>query len=208
MQVLNIDTGTAEPIKHLSALVASIDEESKMSDRELIGLILTIKGCRDCLRINRQLDYRSARVVRSIIVDKFESCALLSGKYFYSVDFKHGIEGFFKDLRISAEGFNLIMKDMEVKHSFMPEDVKLAVEGGELVIKSKYWIGQIKTKYMYFKVESDKPIKPPFSFTISYLSASLPIPMPEKYMVNKEDGFWNFTKLHDTQRWRGEIVEF
>ena len=48
MQVLNIDTGTAEPIKHLSLLIDELVEESKMSDRELIGLILTIKGCRDC----------------------------------------------------------------------------------------------------------------------------------------------------------------
>ncbi len=229
MQVLNLTDGTASPIKSVSEVV--VPSECKLSDRDLIALMLTIKDCRDCIRLNRQFDYRSVEMESIIYSHKLLSYKFKDSMYYALIKIKADISTYFKDLEITFDDVKLVENPrknpfaLRVK-TLVPANEKIELKGNTIRITGDAWMSPPKDGFIFEMprfadvwmeppesgivayVASDKPIKLPIRTTLRYKEVKLPIPFPEKYDMKNDNGFWIFTKFHDTARWKGEIIQF
>lgn len=205
MQVLNLTDGTAERIKSSSEIV--IADEGKLSDRDLIALMLTIKGYRDCFRLNKQFNYHMVDVENMVLINELPGYKKCKSNYVSSIKIELKIPTFFKDLEIIFEDVKPLRVNLKVK-TLIPGNLKSECKDEKFKTVGDVWMKTQNDEILTAKITSSQPIKLPIRIKFQYKGVSLPIPFPEKYEIESKNGFWIFTKLHDTMRWKGEIIQF
>lgn len=205
MQFLNLDDGTAIPIKKLSDIDSRVNE-SKMSDRELIGLILTMKSCNDCVRLDKQMNYRAVERVKEFVCDEFEEYGLMDGNYHSIVVVRDNfaVSGFVKKLVFTFDllDFTINLRGLSghkgTLSGIVPGIGTCEQKGHQLIIESSHWFKRNKP-YFAFTLITKVPIKLPVKITLTYLTTELPIELPEKYEFQEDYPYFKFV-VHNNGR--------
>lgn len=201
MQLLNLDDGTATPIKTLSDVST---DEPKMSDRELRALILTMKSFDDCIRLDKQLNYRSVERTKIFICDEFEEYGIIDGSYRSIVVVRDNFTNYLKKMVFTFDllDFTTNLSDLSIRKSIsggiIPGTGICEQKGQQLIIESSNWFKRDKP-YFAFTLITKTPLKLPVKVTMTYTSAELPIELPEKYEFQEEYPYFKFV-VHNNGR--------